>query len=212
MSALFPVLIDIKGKKCVVIGGGVVAERKIKTLLKYGAHITVISPKITKSIEKLIQSNKISHIKKLYEKDDLKDALIVVAATSDRSVNEQIVRDAKFLVNNVEKGEDYIKTNNIKYIVPAILQKEELTIAISSEFPALSRTIREEIKKYYGKEFALYIRYLKKLRRELKKKISDTKKRRKIFREIASKEIVSILRQYGFKKAKEEIDRIINAS
>ncbi len=212
MSDLFPVFIDIKDKKCVVIGGGVVAERKIKTLLNYGAHITVISPKVTKSIEKLIQSNKISHIKKLYTKDDLKDALIVVAATSNSAVNEQIVNDAKFLVNSVEKREDYVKNNNIKYIVPAILEKDGLTVAISTEFPALSKTLREEIKKYYGKDFALYVRYLKKLRRELKKKISDAKKRRKIFRKIASKQIVSILRQYGFKKTKEEIDRIINES
>lgn len=212
MSDLFPVFIEIKDKKCVVIGGGVVAERKIKTLLNYGANIMVISPKITKSIEKLIQSNKISHIKKLYTKDDLKDALIVVAATSNSAVNKQIVKDAKFLVNSVEKREDYIKNDNIKYIVPAIFEKEGLIVAISTEFPALSKTLREEIKKYYGKDFALYIKYLKKLRGELKEKISDAKKRRKIFREIASKEIVSILRQDGFRKAKEEIDRIINES
>lgn len=212
MSDLFPVFIEIKDKKCVVIGGGVVAERKIKTLLNYGANIMVISPKITKSIEKLIQSNKISHIKKLYTKDDLKDALIVVAATSNSAVNKQIVKDAKFLVNSVEKREEYIKNDNIKYIVPAIFEKEGLIVAISTEFPALSKTLREEIKKYYGKDFALYIKYLKKLRGELKEKISDAKKRRKIFREIASKEIVSILRQDGFRKAKEEIDRIINES
>lgn len=210
MSNLFPAFIDIKGKKCVVIGGGVVAERKIKTLLKYGAHITVISPEITNGIKKFIQSNKISYIKKLYTKDDLKDAFLVVAATSDSVINEQIVRNAKFLVNSVEKRKDYIKTNNIKYIVPAILEKEDLTIAISTEFPALSKTLKEEIKEYYGKEFALYLKHLKKLRKELKKKIFDVKKRQKIFKKIASKEIVSILRQCGFKKVKEEIERIIH--
>lgn len=212
MSDLFPVFIEIRDKKCVVIGGGAVAERKIKTLLNYGANITVISPKITKGIEKLIRSNKISHLKKTYTKNDLKDASIVVAATSNSAVNKQIVEDARFLVNSVEGRKDYIRNDSIRYIVPAIFEKEGLIVAISTEFPALSKTLREEIKKYYGKDFASYIKYLKKLREELREKISDAKKRRKIFREIASKEIVSILRQNGFRKAKEEIDRIINES
>ncbi len=215
MSALFPVFIDIKGKKCVVIGGGKVAERKIKTLLKYKARVIVISPEITEEIKKLVSSGKVNYIKKEYSKNDIKDALLVVAATSDTKINAQIVKDAKFLVNNVTKEALQLNsqgkhTKNIEYIVPAIFTKGDLTVAISTQFPSLSRVLRDEIKDVYGKDFAYFLKYLKKLRKDTKRKIKDSKIRQELFKKITSKKIVSNLKQYGFKKTKEEIDRIID--
>jgi precorrin-2 dehydrogenase/sirohydrochlorin ferrochelatase len=209
MSTFLPILIDIRNKKCVVIGGGSVAERKTKTLLKHSANITVISPNITNNIKKLIQDRKIKYLKKNYVKDDLEDAFLVIAATSDSEVNAQIIRDAKFLVNNVEKVENLKTNDNIQFIFPAIFEWGGIKIAISTEFPALSKLIKEDFKDIYGKEFALYVRYLKKLRRIIKKNIENNKERERLFRKIASKKIVSVLRQQGFKKAKEEIERII---
>lgn len=209
MQSLLPILINIKNKKCVVIGGGKVAERKIKTLLKYGADITLVSPETTESLRDIIQKGKIKYIKKNYSKKDLKDAVIVVAATSDSKVNSQIQKDAKFLINSVEQKESFEESNNVEYIVPAVFEKENLKIAISTEFPALSKTIKKELNEIYGKEFALYLKYLKKIRKVIKEKIRDSKERQRLFRKIASNKIVSILRQCGFKKAKEEIDRII---
>lgn len=209
MYNFLPILINIKGKKCVVIGGGKVAERKIKTLLKYGADITVVSPDITEKLKKIIQKGKIKYLKKNYSKQDLKDAFLVVAATSDSKVNSQIQKDAKFLINCVDKKENFEESNNVEYIVPAVFEKENLKIAISTEFPALSKTIKKELNEIYGKEFALYLKYLKKIRKVIKEKIGDSKERQRLFRRIASNKIVSILRQCGFKKAKEEIDRII---
>lgn len=72
MAKLFPILADIKGKKCVVIGGGTVAERKIKTLLKYGANITLISPEISNNLKEIVQKGKIDYIKTGYKKKTLK--------------------------------------------------------------------------------------------------------------------------------------------
>ncbi len=208
MPKWFPILINIEGKKCVVIGGGSVAERKIKKLLEYGGCVTVISPEITANIKKLFEKGKIDYLNKEYSPEDIKDAYLVVAATSDKDVNAQIVQDARFLVNcvNMNAGVDI---NGIEYIVPAIFEKEKLTISVSTEFPALSKIIRDEMKEFYGKEFALYLKYLKKLRREIKEKIKEDKQRQEIFKKIASKEIVVFLRQNGFKKTKEKIEKII---
>lgn len=207
MSKFFPILINIKNQKCIVVGGGSVAERKIKTLLKYGAKIIVISPEITDNIKKLVDRGKIKHVKRLYRKGDAKEAVLVVSATSDSKINAQIAKEAEFLINTIE-GKN--KTKGIKYIVPAIFERGNLTIAVSTEFPSLSRIIRNEIAKLYGKEFALYSRYIKKVRKEIQGKIPDDKKRQALFRKIASKKIVSILKQDGFKEAKKEIDRILN--
>ncbi len=207
MTKFCPVLINIENQKCVVVGGGSVAERKIKTLLKYGANITVISPEITDNIKKLIEKGKIKHFRRRYRKGDIKGAVLVVAATSDSRINAQILKEARFLINSAD-GEN--TTEGIKYIVPAIFEKGDLTIAVSTGFPSLSRILRNEISKLYGKEFALYLRYIKKARKEIQKKISENKRRQEIFRKIASKKIVLILKQYGFRQAKKEIDRIIN--
>lgn len=111
---------------------------------------------------------------------------------------------------NCVSGQSNLNTNGLLYNVPAILHKGDLTIAVSTEFPALSRIIRDEISKLYGREFALYLKYLKKLRKEIQKTIPDIKRRQTIFRKIASKKIVSILKQYGFKEAKKEIEKIID--
>lgn len=210
MSNLFPVFIDITNKKCVVVGGGFVAERKIKTLLKYGAKVTVVSPNITEKINKLYLEGKITYLKKHYEKKDIRDAFLVVAATSSRQTNAQILRDAKFLVNVVEKISLNSQAKNVQYTVPAIFEKANLKMAISTEFPALSRLIKDELNHFFGKDFASYVRYLNKIRNQVKQKINDSRHRQRIFRKIASKKIVSIVRQYGFKKAKKEIERIIN--
>ncbi|GAB6183966.1 precorrin-2 dehydrogenase/sirohydrochlorin ferrochelatase family protein [Thermodesulfovibrio hydrogeniphilus] len=208
MPKWFPILINIEGKKCVVVGGGSVAERKIKKLLEYGGCVTVISPEITLNIKKLFEKGKIDYLNKEYSPEDIKDAYLVVAATSDKDLNAQILKDATFLVNcvNMNASSD---VNAIEYIVPAIFEKENLTISVSTEFPALSKVIRDELKEFYGKEFALYLKYLKKIRREIKAKIKEDKQRQEIFREIASKEIVAFLRQHGFKKTKEKIEEII---
>lgn len=209
MAKLFPAFIDIKGKKCVVVGGGRVAERKIKTLLQYDAKITLISPEINENLRKIVEKGQIEYIKKQFSKEDIKDAFLVVAATSDERLNTEIAKNAKFLVNCVTASA-VSEIDGLLYNVPAIFHKADLTIAISTEFPALSRLLRDEISKLYGKEFASYLKYLKKLRKEIQKKIPETKRRQEIFRKIASKEIVSILKQYGFKKAKQEVEKILN--
>ncbi|MEN2995273.1 MAG: bifunctional precorrin-2 dehydrogenase/sirohydrochlorin ferrochelatase [Thermodesulfovibrio sp.] len=209
MTKLFPIFADIRGKKCVVIGGGSVAERKIKTLLKYGAKITLISPKITKNLEEIVKKGQIDYKNTEYKEEDIKDAFLVVAATSDERLNIQIARKANFLVNCVNRH-DRVHIKGVLYNVPAVLNKGDLTVAVSTEFPALSKIIRDEISKLYGREFALYLRYLKKLRKEIQKKIPDTKRRQTIFKKVASKKIVSILRHYGFKQAKKEIEKILN--
>lgn len=210
MAKYFPILVNIKDKKCVIVGGGSVGERKIKTLLKYGAKITLISPETTDKIKELINKGKINYINREYKKGDLDGAFLVVAATSNSKINRQIAKDANYLVNIVEKEDFQENMNNISYTVPAIYEKSHLTIAISTDFPALSKLLKDEIGKNYGKEFAKYLKYLKKIRREIKQKIADDKERQKIFRKIASKKIVSILRQKGFEEAKREIEKIIN--
>ncbi|MBI5042621.1 MAG: hypothetical protein HZC10_02055 [Nitrospirae bacterium] len=91
----YPIFLDLKNKKCVVIGGGSVAERKAITLLSCNADVWVISPEITPRLKELAKKKKLRYIKKRYEDRDIKDAFLVVAATNNRDANKAVFAAAK---------------------------------------------------------------------------------------------------------------------
>lgn len=205
----YPIFLNLKGKKAVVIGGGKVAERKILTLLKTGADVTVISPEITNRIERERIKSRIKHICRYYRKDDLKDAFLVIAATDSPDINEQVSQHAPCLVNVV----DTPKLCN--FIVPSVIQRGPLTIAVSTSgiSPALSRLIRKELEQMYGPEFSEYLKSLRSIRTEAIKIIKDQRKRGQFLKTIASEKMIKMLREKGcietkrvvkdiFKKAK----------
>ena len=210
-SRYYPVFLNLKGKKAVVIGGGKVAERKILALLKTGADITVTSPEITKKIEKEKLKGRIKHITRQYRKGDLKNAFLVIAATDYPAINERVSKDALCLVNVVDTPD------LCNFIVPSIMNRGLLNIAVSSSgiSPALSRSIRKELEKLYGPEFAIYLNSLKTIRTEAIKTIKDKKKRGKFLKDIASEKMIRMLREKGSgeaKKVAEDLFRKVKVS
>lgn len=120
----YPIGLDIRGKKCVVVGSGNVAKRKIDRLLRFGAKVVVVNP---------------------YEKGCLKGAYLVFACTNRLNVNRQIARDAKsmgILVNVAEPG------SAGSFILPAIVEKGDFLIAVSThgKSPAMAKRLCEKIK------------------------------------------------------------------
>jgi precorrin-2 dehydrogenase/sirohydrochlorin ferrochelatase len=197
----YPVFLNLKGKDAVVIGGGKVAQRKVLALLRAGANITVISPEITKRIEKEKLKGRIKHIPRQYRKGDNKNATLVIAATDSREVNKKVSEEAPCLVNVVDCP--FL----CNFIVPSVIQRGFLTIAISTSgvSPALSKSIRKELEKRYDHEFAEYLRLLEKIRGQAMRKIRDKKKRAKFFKNLASEEMLKMLRQKGF----EEVEKVL---
>ncbi|MFQ5342956.1 MAG: bifunctional precorrin-2 dehydrogenase/sirohydrochlorin ferrochelatase, partial [Anaerolineae bacterium] len=86
----YPVYLDLKGRYCVVIGGGSVAEGKVKGLLEAEAKVTVISPQLTPRLQELAQAGHIVHVARRYRRGDLAGAFLAIGATDDRMVNEQV--------------------------------------------------------------------------------------------------------------------------
>ena len=91
----FPLFTDINGKKITVIGGGKIAERRIKTLLNYNADITVVSPCITDDLRQTVQRGEIKYVDRKYISTDISNAFLVIAAVNDRAVNHTVMKDAK---------------------------------------------------------------------------------------------------------------------
>jgi len=197
----YPVFIDLNNRKAVVVGGGRVAERKVRSLLKAGAVVEVVSPALTAGLKKLRGLKNITHKKMEYRKGHLKGAFIVIAATSSVAVNAKVNQDAEYLVNIIDMPADG------NFIVPSIVRRGNLTIAISTEgvSPAISKAVRKEIEHKYDAEFARYLRFVESLRGKAIKEIKDAKKRERFLKSLASAEILAMLRNNGFAAASGEV-------
>ncbi len=204
----YPAFINLSGKDTVVIGGGQVAERKVRTLLRAGARVKVISPKVTSGLRRLSDKGKISIIKRRYRKGDLEGAFLIIACTSSRSVNQEIAQDAEGLVNVVDMPD----LGN--FIVPSTVERGALSIAISTggASPALSRSIRKELEKLYDREFSLYTKFIERLRKRIIREIPNRTKRKRILKALGSEEILHQLRNKGFREVKKSIEKMLEFS
>jgi len=209
----YPVFLNLNGKKAVVVGGGKVAERKVRTLLKAGASVKVISPKITKPLERLRKKGLLTHINRHYRKGDLKDAFIVIVGTSSAQTNTQIAEDARHSGIGPEASGRLINVIDTpsegNFIAPSIVKRGQLTIAISTEgsSPAVAKAIRKELEKLYGVEFTRYLRFLKMMRKKAMKEIKDDRKRKEFLKGLASEKIFTSLRKKGCAHLSQVISR-----
>ncbi|MFH0840205.1 MAG: bifunctional precorrin-2 dehydrogenase/sirohydrochlorin ferrochelatase [Candidatus Omnitrophota bacterium] len=141
----YPVALKIRGESVLIAGGGKVAGRKVEILLKSGAKVKIVSPKITEGLRRLVSLRKVRWIKRKIRPSDLAGAKVVIAATSDPSVNKKVSGWAKrsgILVNVVDRAE------LSSFISPAIFAAPEATVAVYTEGrdPVLSRDLKNFLK------------------------------------------------------------------
>jgi siroheme synthase-like protein len=152
-SSYYPIFLNVSGKRCVVVGGGQVALRKVGALLAQGANVEVISPDICPELKKLADTGEIAVQVKIYQPGDLKRALIVIAATDDHGINLEVAKEAKMTGIPVNVVDD---PGNSDFIVPSCLRRGDVAVAISTSgrSPALARKIRARLEKDLGEEYA----------------------------------------------------------
>lgn len=177
--ALFPVFVDLKGKKCVVAGGGSVAARKIRSLLPFGTYVTVISPEVCAELERLAENDEISWVRREYRAGDLDGAFMAIAATSNSEVNESVAVHAKkegILINAAHTSECE------GFMFPSLVVRGDLCIGIntSGDYPALSRLVRKSIEEMLSGEFNEIVVCLKEFRSYIKDNVENIKERRKL--------------------------------
>ncbi len=204
----YPAFIDLRGKQCIVVGGGKVAERKVAALLRSGAKVTVVSPFVTGVLANYSERKRIKHVKRKYRKGDLEDAFIVIAATSDGRVNQEVSLDAPCLLNVVDAPE------LANFIVPSVMERGPLALAVSTSgfSPALAKSIRKELELLYTKEFGLFVDFLGKQRKKALVDIADVGIRERIMKQIAAPEVIGMLRKEGFKTTKDAVITILKES
>jgi siroheme synthase-like protein len=148
----FPISVDMKDRRCLVIGAGRVGERKIAGLLEGGASVTVISPDVTETIARWSKNKSIDFLARRYEPGDLSGYELVFTATSNAAVNAEVFAEGRRLRILVNSADD---PAHCDFILPSVLRRGELTVAISTggASPALARTIREELETHLSPEY-----------------------------------------------------------
>ena len=144
MTAYYPVYLNLRGRRCVIVGGGTVAEGKIARLLDSGAEICVVSPDATPGIRQFVDDGAVRWEQREYQPGDLEGAFIAIAATNVREVNRRIFEEANqrgVMLNAVDDPP------NCSFIAPSIVQRGPVTLAISTSgmSPALARKLRESL-------------------------------------------------------------------
>ncbi|MBB3109884.1 precorrin-2 dehydrogenase/sirohydrochlorin ferrochelatase [Paenibacillus phyllosphaerae] len=183
MGAMFPIMVDLRGKRCVVIGGGRIAERKIRSLLEAGGdQLVVVSLQHTTELERLAAIGSIRIRRREYIEEDLLDARFVFAATDNPSVNARVLNDCKkrgILVNMAEHADQG------DFAVPAVVRRGDLVLSVSTSgsSPAMAIQIRKELERRYGEAYAEGIARLGALRAHVQEVEPDPESRKRLLRE-----------------------------
>lgn len=205
MSQYYPVFLDVRGKKCLVVGGGPTAERKVGTLLECGARVVVVSPEATPSLERLAASAQIQFVPRSYRSEDLDGVFLVIAATDAPQVNTQVYREAlerRLLVNVADDPQ------HCNFILPSLVRRGDLTIAISTggRSPALARHLRQELEAIIPEDYAHHLEKLASLRQRLRQRLKRPRERGVAWRWLMDQGLLGLL-QEGRQEAVEELLR-----
>ena len=179
-----PIFLDVTGRECVVVGGGEVAARKVEALLEAGAHVTVVSPRLSQPLDSLAARGLVSHIDRDYERGDIRGCVLVYAATDDSKLHRELATEACALgipVNVVDVPE------LCTFISPAVVNRGDLQIAISTggASPAFAARLRRALENQFGTEYALTLEVLRAARRRLRAEEIDPADRTRRLRELA---------------------------
>ncbi len=165
----YPVFLNLRVKKCTVVGGGEVALRKVKTILDSGADITVISPIFHPRFSELAGRKSVHLVERAYRTGDLKGAAVVIAATDSGRTNRKVAGDARKRKAFVNVVDDPASSD---FILPSLFRKGGLIVAVSTggASPALARRIRMDLERTFGEEYAALLSLIGEVRSVLKQR------------------------------------------
>lgn len=210
-KAYYPLFADLEGRRCVVVGGGIIAQRKVTMLLRCGAVVTVVSPTLTPSLAWSAQRGRIRHIDRRFRPRDVRGAWLVYAATDDQRINEQVYETTtrlRIFTNVVDQKP------LCSFIAPAIFTRGSLTVAVSTggASPSLSKKIRDELAQRVGMEYAPLLRLLADLRGIAKRRLPRYEDRKRYFDQLVRGHVVELMRAGKRREARAEALKLLGRS
>ena len=199
----YPLFADLLGRRCVVVGGGRIAQRKVTTLLKHGARVTVISPSVTKRLASYARRGTIRHAPRRFKPCDLEGAWLAYAATDDHQINTLVFRTAqrmRVFTNVVDQPA------LCSFIAPAIFTRGPLTVAVSTggASPSLAKKVRDEVGRTVGAHYVPMLQLLTDLRPVAKRKLPSYADRKRYFDRLVRGPVFTLVRNGKRREARRE--------
>ncbi|PKL45937.1 MAG: siroheme synthase [Planctomycetes bacterium HGW-Planctomycetes-1] len=205
----YPIFLNLKSQRAVVIGAGSVGTRKTLSLLETQARIVVVAEHIDDILKAECKNTDVEFVEAKYSKDYLVGATIAFAATNNRKTNEQIYKDCQELevLCNVADEPDLCD-----FYVPAVVKRDDLQIAIGTEgnYPAYAGHIRQKIEEIITEGHGRFLTELEKLRREVFSRISDADKRKTVLGILAGDKAFEVFKKNGPKALGDWAEKIIS--
>ena len=191
--AYYPLFADLTGRLCVVIGGGPIAQRKVATLLRYGAAVSVVSPTLTKPLAASVRQGRIRHLARQFRPSDLRGAWLVYAATDDQAINGRVFREASrrnVFTNVVDQP------SLCSFIAPALFRRGALTVAVSTggTSPSLAKQVRRDLERTMSRDYVPMLRLLTNLRRLARRRLPTYASRKRYFHRLITGPVFQLIR------------------
>jgi precorrin-2 dehydrogenase/sirohydrochlorin ferrochelatase len=205
---VYPLCLHLSTRLCVVIGGGIVAERKVRGLLEAGASVRVVSPDITPGLVALVEQQVIIWWQKAYSRADLDGAMLVFAATDKPEVQEAVWRDAQaaqLLINVADAPE------RCDFQVPATLRRGDLSISVATQgkSPALAAFVKQRIERVVGEEYGLLTELAALLRVQILAEQRESEATKMLFAQLLHDDIILWIRNQQWERIQQHIKHVL---
>ncbi|KNE21216.1 NAD(P)-binding protein [Virgibacillus pantothenticus] len=208
--ARIPLMVELNEKQVVIVGGGIIAAKRVNTMMESCAQITVISPTINQAIRRAWEAGFLIWRQKTFEATDIQQAVLVIAATNNQLVNQFVCRSAPAgcLVNNASDAVE----SHVHF--PAHLKQGRLSISISTNeaSPTLAAKIKQELEAVYNKDYIGYVEFLYQSRQLLKQSTLDKQQQKKQLQALVSDEFLCKDKQLQALQSLKQIAGRMNAS
>jgi len=201
---VYPINLRLTKKKCVVVGGGEVALRKVRGLLAADAAITVVAPQVVRELRKLAELGKIAWLPQNYAPGLLAGSFLTICATNNQTVNKAVALEAKatgILVNAPAEPE------LSDFFVPSVLRRGQVMFTVSTDglSPALSRALREKMERDFPPAYGEWLETVASIRQEMKHRLASSREREEFWRAALSAEILALIQAGKLKQAEVEL-------
>lgn len=189
-----PLMVDLNERSVVIVGGGHVAERRIRSLLESGASLTIISPEITEEICSLSEAKLVNWQQKHFDPVDLEGAFLVIAATNNPVVNQTVIQASP--INSLLNVASVASNGNVHF--PAHFKQGKLSVGISTNgaSPMLSAKIKEQLETIYDVHYGDYVDFLYESRQLIRESPLSKTKQRLLLKELLSEDYLNKNKQH----------------
>ena len=204
----YPVNLDIKGRQCLVVGGGRVGSRKVDTLVQCGAEVTVVSAEVSPTVKQLADEKAILLKQRAYQASDVEGMFLVIGATDNETLNRQINADAErlnLLCNIADRPEI------CNFILPAIVRRGSFVMAISTagKSPAFAKHVRKRLETQFGPEYGVMLELMGAIRSKLLAGAHEPEVHKPLFEQLIDGDLVALIKDQQIDRIDQLLERVL---